>query len=1206
MDLDASASATPEPDATTRRRSGRVVKAPTKYAPEPTTTGAPKRKRGNDDEHEAEPDEIDPDGQTSDDDDDDDGAQSDGDHLPTPAARSRTARARAKKPSSKKPKINGAQPSGLHQIARIPSRPKKTVRIEAGEKGTGLFAEIFGSGDSSNSIAHQWLAKYKEDNAAALADLINSILQCAGCDLEVTVDDVRDPENIPNRLVDLQNVYQEQHIIDYPLISRAKGNRSFRDMLVGFHHSLVELLHETDTLYNVPHLMENLHAWLASMSSSSLRPFRHTATTISLAVQTGLVGVASVLDRRIANIEQQLQAAKRSKNKAKATEVQRSLAEANECRKICSEGIQSFFDTVFVHRYRDVDPKIRAECVDALGAWILSLPTVFMEPGYLRYLGWMLSDTNAQTRQEVLKQLLKVFRRDAQQLGHFIDRFRPRLIEIATLDSEVSVRVTAISVIDTLRSAAMLDPSEIDAIGKLIFDTESRIRKAVVNFFVACVADVLEGKKEQIGGQEVLDELDEVEEDDYENPRKEWVNIKCLAETLASYDAQIEEARQGDAAAAAAAAASVELLDDASPDTRISLAAQALYEKVPEVNTWGMIAGYLLYDHTTSSKSKSRSESANSGSPEAALKTAVAPSPEEEAILLDVLGSAVKSSLTMTSDHHDRGKRRLGRSDAAEAQEEVAVELMETIPKLLSKFGAEPETAAIVLRLVRFLNLNTFQQLRQDYSKFERLLDEISTQFNRHDDKRVLSEAAAALLHVRQHEEMEELTDCKLSLLWENAINSLHDFEQSCELSVRGNLTVAPLRELSTVLMKISKLAGVSDCVDALEAKAKSSDSSSSAIQLLSQIVHRGKYEPQEDEIDDLEDEAVTFAIKASQFYFMWKTRALAKLLAAGTTISDADLDELSLLRQSYRRHLIETFSSRAAIDDLRLFSTGSLCDLHLTFATLRSPINNFRPASDAATSRAEKLKILLQDIEPGLVHELIAIFDGAERQYAKKAKRDKLLNEPADDEEPLDDEDFEDDDDDDDDDDDGDLSPEDRYAAELKSERAFCELTAKYVLTITARLIDNRGSMASKLRRRLVRNETKLGNNFKEVIAYLDDEKLTRRHKKHLAAPKPKDGGNSNDNHNHRRAASQETMTAENHNHNHDQDHDHDHDHDHESDHVFDDAEPEEGTTEDLRRRELLDEDPVVDDAEDEEEASRNDAGDGDEDEDDDDGLGD
>ncbi|OAA45466.1 STAG-like protein [Metarhizium rileyi] len=1151
MDAIASASATPEPDADSRRRSGRVVKIPAKYAPEQTNNTAPKRKRGEQDGDEIADEEVDSDEETS----DEDGA-SDEEHL---APRSRKTGGRSKKPSNKKPKINGAQPSALAQVSRIPSRPKKTVRIEAGEKGTGLFADIFGSGDASDRVAQQWLEKYREDDASALADLINCILQCAGGDLEVTTDDIRDPENIPNRLVDLQNVYQEQQITDYPLISRAKSTKSFRDMLVGFFHSLIGLLHETDVLYKDTDLMDNLHAWLASMSSSSLRPFRHTATTISLAVQTGLVLIASVLDRRIANIEQQLAAAKRGKNKTKALEVQRSLNEATGYRKTCSEGIQSFFDTVFVHRYRDVDPKIRAECVDALGAWIWDLPTVFMEPGYLRYLGWMLSDTNATTRQEVLKQLLKVFRRDAQQLGHFIDRFRPRLIEMATLDSEVSVRVTAISVIDTLRSAALLEPSEIDAIARLIFDTEIRIRKAVVNFFVACIDDVYDGKLEEIGGADVLEELDDVEEDSYESPRKEWINIKCLAEMLAIYDAQIEESYQNGASSSLDAA--TELLDGSNPDTRISLAAQVLYDKVPEVSRWEMISGYLLFDHTTSAKSKSRSKSKNL-SPDAAFKKAVAPNPEEESILLDVLSSAVKSSLTLTSDH-DKGKRKLGRSEAAEAQEEVALELTTAIPKLLNKFGAEPETAAIVLRLERFLSLDTFQQLRQDSSKYERLLDEISTQFNRHDDKRVLSEATAALLHARQYEDLEELTDSKLSLLWENAINSLRNFDKSCELSVRGNLPEEPLRNLTTVLMKISKLASISDCVDALEAQPKSNDyTTSPAIDILSNIVHRGKYEPQEDEIDDLEDELVTFAIKASQFYFMWKTRSIVKLLTAGIGMSDAALDTLSMLRQSYRRHLIETFSSRAAIDQLRLFSTGSLCDLHLTFATLRPAIKNFHPSSTAAAGRGDKLKVLLQDIEPGLIPELISIFDGAERQYAKKSKKDKTLNDPAEDEDPMaDDEEL------DEDDEDEDLSKEERYAAELKAERAFCELTAKYVLALSAGLIDDRGSQAAKLRRRILRNETKLGNNFKEILAHLDEEKMSRRHKKAAKQPAKPD----------KQALSLEII-------------------DDDEDHVFDDVELEEGSREDLRKRELVEDDPI--DEGQEEESGHNVA--------EDDGLGD
>lgn len=875
----------------------------------------------------------------------------------------------------------------------------------------------------------------------------------------------------------------QQHETEYPLISKARTTRSFRDLLVGFFQSLIELLHESELLYKDNDLIKNIRDWLVPMSSSALRPFRHTATTISLSVTAGLVQVADTLDKRITNIEQQLQAAKRSKNKARTAEIQKSLKEANEHRLKCTDWIdKDFFNGVFVHRYRDTDPKIRAECVEALGNWIWGLPTVFMEPSFLRYLGWMLSDTNGVTRQEVLKQLGRIFKRDAEQLGHFIDRFRPRLVEMATRDAEVSVRVAAIAVIDTLRAAAQLEPNEIDAIGELVFDNEIRIRKAVVGFFVACVNDVFEGKVGEIGGSDVLDEFDNVDEDDFESPRKEWADIKCLAETLAIYDAQIEERQQQ--GGVSGLEVSVDLAGTSAPDTRISLAAQVLFDKVSVIKHWQVLAGYLLYDHTTSTNSKSKSRS-KTNSPEAAFKKAVAPSSSEESILLKVLASAVKSSLTQIADL-DKGKRRGQRLEAPEAQEEIAIELADTIPKLLNKFGAEPETATTVLRLEHYLNLGIFQQLRQDSSTYSKLLDEVCTQFIRHNDAGVISEAAVALLHARQYEELEELADEKLSLLWETSINALRTIDKTCEVSVRGNLSADSLRTLSTVLMKMSKLAGISDCIDILDTEGTSDESSSSTLDILINIVHRGKYEPQEDEIDDLEDEVVTYAIKSCQFYFMWRARALGKLLSDGASISAPDLDRLSVARQTYRRYLIETLSSRAAIDELRLFATGSLCDLHLTLITLRTPI-------ERSTSQSSgNLKSLLHEIEPGLVPELVQIFDGAEKQYAKKSKKDKTLNSPGDDEDPLDDE--PEDDEADEEEDDEKLTPEERLAAELKAEKALCELTAKLVLAISAKILDNRGSDAGKLRRRLQRNQAKLGNNFKEVVTYLDEAKILRR----------------------------------------------------------------------------------------------------------------
>ncbi|KAF4338170.1 cohesin complex subunit SA-1 2 [Fusarium beomiforme] len=1144
--------ASPTPDSgTTRRRSGRVVRAPTKFTPDTATQSTnPKRKRDDQDEEdedeEAENEALNSDEEMSDELDND----SDEDH-PAPRSRKKSSQtSRAKKPSAKKPKINGSKPLRparvTHAAKSLPRRPKKSVRIEdAAVKGTGLYSDLFGSGDSSKLVAEEWLRRYGASAVAATADLVNCILQCAGCDQLITEDDVLDLDNVAGRLADLQSVYQEQEITDYPLISRTKHSRSFREVLIAFFQCLIVDMHQSRLMYRDEAFIDNLHTWLASMSSSSLRPFRHTATTISLAVQSALVTVANDLDYRL--------------EQSKSASDRRDREQSNQDRKTCADAIQSFFDTVFVHRYRDVDPKIRTECVEALGHWIISLPAVFLEPGYLRYLGWMLSDTNAPTRLEVLKQLTKVFRRDAVQLGHFIDRFRPRLVEMACKDSDVAVRVAAIGVIDVLRDQDLLEGEEVDAIGKLIFDNELRIRKAVVDFFVACTKDAISEKTKDLRDSEATEDIPRGKKASLDAPRMEWIDLKCLAETLAIYDTQIEEEHQSGQVLGLDVA--VDLLESAVPETRISLAAQVLFEKVDAIKQWTLLAGYLLFDHTTSSKSRSRGNN-----PDLAFKKAVAPTPTEESILLDVLSSAVKLSLTHTPEH-DRSRKKPQASKEAEdvriSPEDTAAELVTVIPPLLSKFGAEPDTAAIVLRLAHYLDLEVFKQLRQNANKYEKLLDEIVTQFNRHDDKIVLSEATAALLHSRQYGELEELTDNKLSFLWETAIASLHNFDKTYELSSRGNLGEASLRELSTILLKISKLASISDCVDVLEGDGDFSESTTTpVVEILANVVHRGKYEPLDDQdLDDLEDEVVSFAIKTCQFYFMWKTLAYSRLLSTSGSIADVELDRLSVLRQTYRRHLIETLSSRAAIDQLRLFATGSLCDLHLTFATLRPTIEQLLSlsSSEPRSPDGEKYKALIQDIESGLIPELIAIFDGTEKQYAKKIKKDKFLNEPAEDEDPM-----ADDEDEEDEDEDEGLSEAERFTAELKAEKALCELTAKYVLVITARLVDHKGPHAGKLRRRLLRNQNKLGNNFKEVVTYLDEEKLAERTRKKAAHTQASTSTKPQ-----KAQLSEAIIIGED-----------------DEDDIFDDTPPpEEGSREDLRARGLLEDDPIEDDDENEDE---------------------
>lgn len=878
------------------------------------------------------------------------------------------------------------------------------------------------------------------------------------------------------------------------------------------------------------------------MSSSALRPFRHTATTIGLSLLSAMIAVTRQLDERITKQSQALQAesSRRGKNKGLVANTQKALDAANQNRQLIDDKVKDFFNIIFVHRYRDIDAKIRAECIEALGNWICILPTVYMSPEYLRYLGWLLSDVAPTTRLEVLRQLGRVLKRDAEKLAHFIDRFRPRLVEMATKDNDLSVRVAAIAVVDVLRASGMLEPEEVDSICKLLFETEVRIRKAVVPFFVELIQEVIVNKIDDIGGSDAVDEVfGDDDDEDYESLRKDWINIKALAENLAVYNDQLDqeqdEIRHGLDVAA-------DVVNANLPETRIALATHALYEKMPEISNWQVIAGYLLFDHTTSSKSRSKSKT---NSIEAATRKAVAPTSEEEAILLEVLATAVKENLIQGAGEHERSRRRPGRPDA-DAQDDVGTQLADIIPKLLNKYGSDPHVASIVLRLEHYLDLDVFQQLRQNSASYDKLLDAVTTQFSRHVDQAVLNEAAAAFLHARRYDELEELTDSKIAVLWDNSINTLRKFEKTCELSIRGNLDRAALAELANTLKKISKLTNISDCVDVLEAPGSEEDYKDPIIKVLTGIVHRGLLTEPDDDLDDPEDEVVAFAIKCCLFYFMWKVRRLQTIVQDEQDIPNDEADRIVLLRKDLVTNLIHTLSSRGFNDDLRLSATGSACDVCGLFVFLRPMVHG------PLAVKYGKLRPLLEELPSALIPaEIVPIFDAAEGAYAKRAH--KTLNEPDDDEDPIDD------DEPPEDDEDEELTEQERHAAELKAEKILCDLTGKLVLGILAKIIDANGPHAGKLRKRLLRNRFKLGPNYKEVVSFLDEDHLRElRGDKKKAAAKKKEAS--------KKPAMSAELVVE----------------DDEED-PFAEEEPEEGTEQDLRNRELL-EDPIIDDDEDDE----------------------
>ncbi len=72
----------------------------------------------------------------------------------------------------------------------------------------GIPAEVFARGHSLDAVAAEWATQWDQHNTNAMRDLINFVLKCTGCDLQIDVHDIEDPDNVTSKLTDLQEEYQ--------------------------------------------------------------------------------------------------------------------------------------------------------------------------------------------------------------------------------------------------------------------------------------------------------------------------------------------------------------------------------------------------------------------------------------------------------------------------------------------------------------------------------------------------------------------------------------------------------------------------------------------------------------------------------------------------------------------------------------------------------------------------------------------------------------------------------------------------------------------------------------------------------------------------------------------------------------------------------------------------------------------------------------
>jgi hypothetical protein len=228
-------------------------------------------------------------------------------------------------------------------------------------------------------------------------------------------------------LEELQQHFDE-NAGQYPLLDRGKEAKQEVSAFFAF---FTHLIYSDDDGIWDGILLEVLSNWIVAMTSSSFRPFRHTATSLALHICSCLCPVISNLDHPNQNTGRESHA--------------------------------QLYNSVFVHRYRDIDPVIRRECLLALANWMHEAPTEFLDPSHLRYFGWMLNDREPTVRLTVVNALDSIFgdSRLSSGLRLFSERFKQRILDMAVKEIDSSVQLAAVRVISHIYDMGILSESEV-------------------------------------------------------------------------------------------------------------------------------------------------------------------------------------------------------------------------------------------------------------------------------------------------------------------------------------------------------------------------------------------------------------------------------------------------------------------------------------------------------------------------------------------------------------------------------------------------------------------------------------------------------------------------------------------------------------------------------------------------------------------------
>eukprot|EP00002_Diphylleia_rotans_P011178 TRINITY_DN2215_c0_g1_i3.p1 TRINITY_DN2215_c0_g1~~TRINITY_DN2215_c0_g1_i3.p1 ORF type:complete len:1042 (+),score=206.97 TRINITY_DN2215_c0_g1_i3:68-3193(+) len=348
-----------------------------------------------------------------------------------------------------------------------------------------LFRALLDVSQEIDSIVGSWLERYHSDALPALAELLNLVLRTCGSEFILQPAQLRSEsaEDIANQLLEGGT----EEFAAFILASKDKVHKRFISLFPQFWDVLI--IQSQSSILHDSQFLPLLLAWIVPFSSCPLRSLRHTATVVGMSVANSLTKTASTLKQTLVAKQQQIEADKRKKTSRRDSAL---IQEAEDLHQrivdIENELTTKMFAGLFVHRYRDIVPEIRACCVQSIGDWICNYPFTFLQDNYLKYLGWTLNDKNENVRLACAKSLHGIFVNEefASQMDSFSKRFLPRLVEM-TLDKSIDVAVVCLKILKILSARIDLTGEQMRKIILLLGDSHQELRNEAGAFVFGSV-----------------------------------------------------------------------------------------------------------------------------------------------------------------------------------------------------------------------------------------------------------------------------------------------------------------------------------------------------------------------------------------------------------------------------------------------------------------------------------------------------------------------------------------------------------------------------------------------------------------------------------------------------------------------------------------------------------------------------------------------